>query len=73
MSVTRLQVTYRSQYIDKDLDIKILEFFNKLDFVCINRDYNHLTWKRQLDFERHTREKVGKHESKRDSKVKLTP
>ena len=58
MNVTRLQVTYQSPEIDKDLDIKILESFNKLDFVCINRDYNHLTWRRKLDFEKHSKEKV---------------
>jgi len=52
MSVTRLSVTYRSQHIDKSLDGKILQFLNRLDFVCINRDYNHLTWERELDFEK---------------------
>ena len=68
--VTRLQVTYRSQYVDEDLDKKILEFFNKLDFVCINRDYNHLTWQRELDFERHNKETVDG--SKRNKEAQLT-
>ena len=72
--VTRLSVTYRSQYVDKDLDEKIVKFFNTIDFICINQDYNHLTWERKLDFEKHTKD-VGKEiedGSKRDKEAQLT-
>ena len=72
--VTRLQVMYRSPAYDDQLDIKIIEFFNTLNFVCVNRDYNHLTWERKLDFEKHTKD-VGKEiedGSKRDKEAQLT-
>jgi len=61
MSVSRLQVTYinSDHTMEKELDKSILEFFNKLDFICINRDYNFLDFKRTLDFEKHTKD-VGK-------------
>ena len=79
MNVTRLQVTYRSPEVDDKLDKKILQFFNKLDFVCVNREYNHLIWERRLDFEKHTNEVIenpdGKeieHGSKRDKEAQLT-
>ena len=71
--VTRLSVTYKSPEIDRDLDIKISEFFNTLDFICINGDYNHLTWERKLDFEKHTKD-VGKEiedGSKRNKEAQL--
>lgn len=68
--VTRLKVVYQSPYKDKDLDEKILEFFNKLDFVCINRDYNHLTWQNELDFEKQSKEIEDG--SKRNKEAQLT-
>ena len=85
--VTRLQVTYTSPEIDEELDKKILEFFNKLDFICINREYNHLTLTRGLSFERQTNEETAKearakgkdiitegmrYGSKRDKEAQLT-
>ena len=54
--VTRLQVSYHSPEIDKELDKKILEFFNTLDFICVNREYHYIAYKRDLSFEKHTRE-----------------
>ena len=56
MLVTRLQVAYKSQDIDRELDEKILQFFNTLDFICTNRTYNSLSFDRYLHFERHTKE-----------------
>lgn len=52
MSVSRLQVTYSSPEVDEELDKKILEFFNLLDFVCIDRKYHCIAYKRELFFER---------------------
>ena len=69
--VTRLQVTYKSSYVDDELDKKILNFFNRLDFVCIDRAYIPIEWRRQLDFERHSKE-MEEDGSKRNQKVKLT-
>ena len=51
--VTRLQVTYKSPEIDDELDKKILNFFNKLDFVCIDRAYIPMIFRRELHFETH--------------------
>ena len=68
--VTRLSVVYKNPEVDEELDKKILEFFNKLDFVCINRGYSHLTFERQLDFEKQTKEIEGG--SKRDKEAQLT-
>jgi len=51
MSVSRLQVTYRSPEVDEELDKKILEFFNTLDFVCIDRAYHSIIWRRDIFFE----------------------
>ena len=56
MSVSRVDVTYKSPKIDEELDKKILDFFNKLDFICIDRAYMPMLGRRQLDFERHTKE-----------------
>ena len=68
--VTRLQVTYRSPEVDDELDKKILEFFNTLDFVCIDRTYFDLILRREIFFEKHSREiKDG---SKRDKEAQLT-
>ena len=57
MSVSRLQVTYKSPEVDEELDKKILEFFNTLDFICIDREYHFIAYKRELFFERQTEEK----------------
>ena len=51
MSVSRLQVTYKSPEVDEELDKKILEFFNTLDFVCIDRAYHSIIWRRDIFFE----------------------
>ena len=56
MSVSRLEVTYRCPEIDEELDKKILEIFNTLDFVCIDRSYSPMLYSRLLMFERHTKE-----------------
>ena len=81
--VTRLQVTYRSTEVDDELDKKILEFFNTLDFICIDRVYHSIILRRDIFFEKQTeidadkkiertmKEVTGKHESERDKKVEL--
>lgn len=83
MSVTRLQVTYKSPEVDEELDRKILEFFNTLDFTCIDRAYHPLIWRRDIFFEtqeeieadrkiaKTMEEVVGKRASKRDKEIKL--
>jgi len=58
MSVSRLQVTYRSPEVDEELDKKILEFFNTLDFTCIDRAYSCMTYTRDIFFEKQTKERV---------------
>ena len=65
MSVTRLQVTYKSPEIDEELDKKILEFFNTLDFVCIDRAYHYIIYRRDLFFETHS-------EIEEEAKIKET-
>ena len=55
MTVSRVNITYKSPEIDEELDKKILEFFNTLDFVCIDRSYMPMIWRRQIDFEKHTK------------------
>ena len=70
MSVSRVDVTYKSPEIDEELDKKILDFFNKLDFICINRAYMSMLWRRQLDFEKHTREEAD--EGERSKEAQLT-
>jgi len=56
MSVSRVQVTYKSPEVDEELDKKILEFFNTLDFVCIDRKYHCIAYIREIFFERQTNE-----------------
>lgn len=68
--VTRLQVTYQSPEVDLELDEKILEFFNTLDFICIDRKYHYIAYKREIFFEKQSKEIAD--ESRRDKKVKLT-
>ena len=51
MSVSRLQVTYRSPEVDEELDKKILEFFNSIDFICIDRVYIPMIFRRDIFFE----------------------
>jgi len=65
MSVSRLQVTYKSPEVDEELDGKILEFFNTLDFVCIDRAYHSIIWRRDIFFETHS-------EIEEDKKIKDT-
>jgi len=54
MSVSRLQVTYKSPEVDEELDKKILEFFNTLDFICIDRAYMPMIFRRDIFFEKHS-------------------
>ena len=54
MSVSRLQVTYKSPEIDEELDKKILDFFNSLDFICIDRAYMSMDFRRDIFFEKHS-------------------
>lgn len=68
--VTRLQVVYRSPEIDEDLDKKILKFFNSLDFVCIDNKYLPLILRRELWFEKQSKEIED--ESTRDKEAQLT-
>ena len=81
--VTRLQVTYKSPEVDKELDKKILKFFNTLDFVCIDRAYHSIIWRRDIFFEiqgeidadekiAKTMEEVMGNGSSRSQEVKLT-
>ena len=69
MSVTRLQVIYKSPEVDVELDKKIVEFFNTLDFTCIDRVYHSIILRRDIFFEMHTKEEVD--ESPRSEKVEL--
>lgn len=68
----RLKVTYLYRDIDTDLDKKITKFFESIGFKRYTSGYNHLTWKRNIDFEKIGEEVVGKHESKGNQKAKLT-
>jgi len=79
MGATRLQVVYRSPEIDEDLDKKILEFLNTLDFICIGKIYNLLTFERIISFEKQNRDvevvrekRVQRDDSKRDKEAQLT-
>jgi len=55
--VTRLQVTYKNPEVDDELDREILNFLNKLDFICVGRAYHPVLFTRDLFFERQTKEK----------------
>jgi len=68
--VTRLKVSYNNLEVDNELDRKILEFFNTLDFICIHREYDHMTLKRWLIFEKQSKEIEDG--SKRNKKAQLT-
>lgn len=83
--VTRLQVTYKSPEVDEELDKKILDFLNKLDFICIDRQYAPMIWRRDIFFEKQseidadgkivkTMKEVTEEEdgSKRNKEAKLT-
>ena len=70
MSVTRLEVTYRSPEVDKEFDKKILELFNTLDFVCIERSYSLRIYSRLLMFERHTKEEVDEGSRSKEAQLK---
>ena len=85
MSVTRVQVTYKSQEIDEELYKKILGFFNNLDFICIDRAYHSIIFRRDIFFEKQSEidadRKIAKtmkevteeaDGSKRNQEVKLT-
>jgi len=56
--VTRLQVTYRGTEVDRMLDFKILEFFNRLSFICVNRLFHPMEFRRELYFEKQTKENI---------------
>ena len=56
--VTRLQVTYKNQEIDGELDKKFLKFLNSLDFICVGRTYHPVLFTRSLFFEKQTKSKV---------------
>ena len=71
MSVSRLQVSYNSPGIDKELDKKILNFFHSLSFVCIGRQFMSMIWRRELDFEIHGEIEEEANENKKDKEVKL--
>ena len=81
MSVTRLQVVYKSPEVDVELDKKIIEFFNKLDFTCIDRVYHSIIFRREIFFETQgeieankemrAMKEQHKNESTRSEKVKL--
>jgi len=58
--VTRAQVTYRSPDIDKELDKKIIEFFNALDLTCIDRVFHSIIERRDIFFESHEEIKANK-------------
>lgn len=68
--VTRLQVTYKNPETDSELDKKILEFLNTLDFICIGRAYHPVLFTRDLFFERQSKE--IENGSKRDKEAQLT-
>ena len=82
MSVSRLQVTYKSPEIDVELDKKIENFFESIGFRRWASGYDLLSFERDIAFERRTEEEDSKrpeyHEemevnaSKRNQKVKLT-
>lgn len=67
--VTRLQVTYRSPEVDVELDKKILEFFNSLDFVCTDRLYHSILFQRDIFFERQGEETNGSRSEKAELKA----
>ena len=74
MSVSRLQVTYKSPEIDEELDKKILNFFNSLDFICIDRAYHSIIFRRDIFFEKHSGDftiEGAKYESSGSQKAKL--
>lgn len=73
--VTRLQVTYKSPEIDRELDKKIVEFLGTLDFICIDKDYIPTLFRRAIFFERRTKEEEenGKFETQYHLKPEPEP
>ena len=67
-NVSRLQVTYTFPKVDIDFDKDIEKFFSELGFVCIDRKYHFIAYKRELFFEKHG-EEVD--ESPRSEKAEL--
>jgi len=70
MDATRVEIVYRSLEIDKDLDEKIIEFFNTLDYTCIYKLHDPMTTVRSLIVEKQSKEIEDG--SKRDKEAQLT-
>lgn len=51
MNVSRINITYKCKDIDEELDKKVVEFFNSLDFVCVDKVFHSIIWRRDMFFE----------------------
>jgi len=51
MSASRLRVVYANPEVDEELDKKITEFFESLNWICIDKVHHAIIHRREIFFE----------------------